>query len=267
MDDVIRVDQVWGEAGAVRWSGAVPLSFRLPAGSLAVVRTTSTLSAALFRLLLGFAGPSSGTITVLGMSPHLLDRAAARALRRRVGCVLDPDGLVANLSVRMNLVVPLVYAAGLPLAEAEARADGVLDVMHLTMWRDLRPAAIPVEMRQTAALARALCVRPELLLLDDPLASVDERETRRLVSLCRAQAGSILIATHGITGIVDELADAVWDWDDEGLRPAADRGSLPAELVRSARASAALGAAGTLRASQVVGGAAAGPEESMGAAV
>jgi ABC-type lipoprotein export system ATPase subunit len=114
-----------------------------------------------------------------------------------------------------------VFATGLEYEEAIARADNMLSVMHLTMWSDIRPASLPAEARQTAALARALCPRPSMLLLENPLASVDNKETRRLLSLCRAQAETLLIATHRGDSILQEFADAVWEWDDEGFRVAA----------------------------------------------
>jgi ABC-type nitrate/sulfonate/bicarbonate transport system ATPase subunit len=121
----------------------------------------------------------------------------------------------------MNLIVPLVFATGLEYEEAITRAESMLDVMHLTMWGDVRPAAMPAEVRQTAALARALSPRPELLLLENPLASVDNKETRRLLSLCRVQSETLLIVTHRYDSVLDEFSDAIWQWDEDGFRVAA----------------------------------------------
>ena len=117
--------------------------------------------------------------------------------------------------------MPLVFASGLTSTEAAERTDQILDIMHLSIWEQSRPASLPLEVRQTAALARALSSRPPLVLLENPLSSVDTRETRRLLSLCRAQCESLLIATHRKDGILHEFADAVWEWDDDGFRVAA----------------------------------------------
>lgn len=219
MDIVVDFNAVQGESNAVRWSQ--PVSFQIPRGGALLIRTNSTLSAPLFRLCLGFSEPRGGRVTVAGREPATLNRSDVRTLRRSLGCSLEPDGLVANLTLRTNLVVPLVYATGLELDEAVARAENVLDVMHLTMWGDTRPPSLPAEVRQTAALARALAPRPPLLLLENPLASVDARETRRLLSLCRVQSETLLIATHRRDGILHEFVDAVWEWDDDGFRVAA----------------------------------------------
>jgi ABC-type transporter Mla maintaining outer membrane lipid asymmetry ATPase subunit MlaF len=218
MDVVIDFQHVQGERRSVRFD--TPVSFKVERGQTHVIRTNSELSAPLFRLCLGFSEPSSGAVSVAGREPWTLDRAATREFRSGLGCALEPDGLVANLSLRMNIVVPLVFATGLEYDAAVVRADQMLDVMHLRLWADVRPASAPVEVRQTAALARALASRPALLLLENPLASVDDKETRRLMSLCRVQSETLLIATHRSDGILDQFADAVWVWDDEGFRVA-----------------------------------------------
>ena len=197
------------------------MSFQVERGKSVLIRTNSTLSAPLFRLCLGFSEPSAGAVSVTGRNPAALKRHDVRELRRSMGCALEPDGLVANLTLRMNLIVPLVFATGLEYEEAIARAESMLDVMHLTMWGDTRPASLPAEVRQTAALARALCPRPALLLLENPLASVDNKETRRLLSLCRVQSESLLIVTHRYDSVLDEFSDAIWQWDEDGFRAAA----------------------------------------------
>jgi ABC-type transporter Mla maintaining outer membrane lipid asymmetry ATPase subunit MlaF len=219
MDAVVDFNLVQGEKGAVRWHH--PVSFTLQRGTAHVIRTRSQFSGPLLRLCLGFSEPSSGAMTVQGTEPWKLARGPVRELRKGMGTVLDPDGLVANLSVRMNLIVPLVFATGLEFDVAQERAAQMLEVMHLNMWADVRPAGLPAEVRQAAALARALCPDPSLLLLENPLASLDNRETRRLLSLCRARVETLLIATHRSDSILHEFADQVWDWDDDGFRVAA----------------------------------------------
>lgn len=218
-DVVVDFNLVQGERASVRWPK--PVSFVLRRGALLLIKTKSAYSAPLFRMCLGFSEPSNGHVAVNGLAPSTLGRNDVRDYRRGIGTLLDPDGLISNLSIRMNLIVPLVYATGLEFEEAAARADQTLEVMHLTMWADQRPAALPTELRQTAALARALTPRPALMLLENPIASVDHKETRRLLSLCRMQAETLLVATHRNDGILHEFADEVWQWDDDGFRTAA----------------------------------------------
>ena len=219
MDVVIDFQHVQGEQRSLRWDA--PVSFQVQRGQTHIIRTTSELSAPLFRLCLGFSEPSSGTVTVAGKTPAALDRLETREFRRGLGTALEPDGLVANMSLKMNIVVPLVFAAGLDYDAASERATSILNVMHLSLWSEVRPASAPGEVRQTAALARALASRPPVLLLENPIPSVDNKETRRLMSLCRVQSETLLIATHRSDGVLEQFADAVWQWDDEGFRVAA----------------------------------------------
>jgi ABC-type methionine transport system ATPase subunit len=218
-DVVVDFNLVQGEQRAVRWPK--PVSFVLRRGALLLIKTKSEYSAPLFRMCLGFSEPSNGRVAVNGQSPAALGRNEVRDYRRGIGSLLDPDGLISNLTIRMNLIVPLVYANGLDFEEAATRTEQTLDVMHLTMWADQRPASLPAEVRQTAALARALSPRPALMLLENPIASLDHKETRRLLSLCRMQAETLLVATHRNDGILHEFADEVWQWDDDGFRTAA----------------------------------------------
>lgn len=218
MDIVVDLAFLQGERTSVRWPH--PVSLQLARGTAHVIRTKSEFSAPLFRLCLGFSEPTSGKVVVQGQEPWALSRTDIRDLRRSIGSCLEPDGLVANLTLKMNLIVPLVFASGLQFEDAMVRADQMLDVTHLTMWAEVRPASLPAEVRQTATLARALCLRPSLLLLENPLASVDNRETRRLLSLCRMQVETLLIATHRNDGILHEFAEVVWEWDDDGFRVA-----------------------------------------------
>ena len=111
MEVIVDFSHVPGERGAVRW--AKPVSFQVPRGSLLLIRTRSAFSAPLFRLALGFSEPLGGDVRVHGLQPATLERNEVRKLRRGIGSVLDPDGLVSNLTIRMNLVVPLVYATGM----------------------------------------------------------------------------------------------------------------------------------------------------------
>jgi len=219
MEVVVDFNAVQGERGSVRWER--PVSFQVPRGTLHLIRTRSTWSSPLLRLCLGFSEPVTGTVRVQGHEPWALGREAVRDLRRTMGCALEPDGLVANMTLRQNLIVPLVFASGLTTEQASERADKTIEIMHLTIWASSRPAALPLEVRQTATLARAIACRPNVMLLENPLASVDTRETRRLLSLCRAQVETLLIATHRKDGILHEFADAVWEWDDDGFRVAA----------------------------------------------
>jgi ABC-type methionine transport system ATPase subunit len=195
-----------------------PVSLRVPTGSFVTLVTTPTQAASLFRLALGLDLPAAGTIRVLDVDPHRLGRAALRRFRRRIGSCLLPDGLMANITVRANVVLPLVFGDGVSSAEAHARADEILTRFGLEEWADRRPSDLSPDTRQVAALARAVAARPELLLLHDPLTSVPNFEAHRLLRVCREYVPTILAAVHGEEEAVCTMADAAMAWDAQGYR-------------------------------------------------
>ena len=197
-----------------------PLSLVVEERSFLVVRTVPALGSRLFRLALGAERPASGSVNVLGESPADLSRSAIRILRKQIGSVLIPDGLVGNMSVWRNLALPLIFASGLEDDEVELRIERVVEAFGLDDIRTRRPANLPADVRQIVALARAVVGNPALLLLDDPLASVGTVETGRLIALCRHFAGTVIATTHRRNTVLYESADAVALWDEFGYREA-----------------------------------------------
>ena len=197
-----------------------PLSLSVREHTFLVIRTLPALSAELFRQILATERPAHGSVTVLGELPPTLSRRAIRQLRSRIGSVLMPDGLVANMTVRKNLALPLIFASGLSEDEVDERVDLALEVFGLKAISTLQPATLPPDARQIAALARAVVGSPKLLLLDDPLASVGTVETERLLAVCRQFASTVVATTHRRNAVLYDRADEIALWDEEGFRPA-----------------------------------------------
>jgi ABC-type transporter Mla maintaining outer membrane lipid asymmetry ATPase subunit MlaF len=195
-----------------------PLSLHVPAGSFVTLVTSPTQATAFFRMILGLEAPRAGAVRVLGESPQGLRRDALRMLRRRVGSCLLPDGLMANVTLRANVALPLVFGDGRDNDEADATAESVLAHFGLAEWADARPSDLAPDTRQVASLARAVAARPELLLLHDPLTSVTNIEAVRLLTLCREYATTIVAAVHGEDEAVCMMADGSAVWDERGYR-------------------------------------------------
>ena len=196
----------------------VPLSLRIPVGAFVTMVTSPSRAASLFRLLLAFDEPVTGTLRVLGEEPHGMRRHALRAFRRQVGSSLLPDGLTANITIRANFVLPLIFGDGLSSPAAHERVDEVLDRFGLTSVADRRPPDLSPDTRQVAALARAVVSRPALLLLHDPLTSVNNHEAVRLLKLSREYATSVVAAVHDEDEAVCQMADGAAVWDEQGYR-------------------------------------------------
>jgi ABC-type transporter Mla maintaining outer membrane lipid asymmetry ATPase subunit MlaF len=135
-------------------------------------------------LLLHAAGlmtPTRGTCRVFGCDTGAFNEAQL-AERLRVGFVFTGGKLFNQLTVAENVALPLRYQENLT---AEAAADAVgelLDWLELTPFADATPTNLAASWRQRAALARALALKPELLLLDNPLTGLGVRHRQWLLS-------------------------------------------------------------------------------------
>jgi ABC-type ATPase involved in cell division len=195
-----------------------PLSFRVERGTFATLVTTPSQAAALMRLVLALDTPAQGSIRVLGEEPHRMGREPLRRFRRRVGSCLLPDGLMANITLRANVALPLVFGDGCSNREAEERAEDILSRFGLARWADHRPSDLAPDTRQVASLARAVSARPELLVLHDPLTSVSNAEAVNLLATCHVYATTVVAAVHGEDEAVCLMADSAVVWDTTGCR-------------------------------------------------
>lgn len=119
--------------------------------------------------------------------------------RRRVALVFQEPRLLPHLDVTDNVAFPL-RAAGVGRRERRARGWALLDEVGLAALADRRVKGLSAGEQQRVALARALCAEPELLMLDEPLASLDpnRRESLRrlIVRLQRERGLTTLLITH-----------------------------------------------------------------------
>lgn len=214
----------------VRFTGALPawpnpewtepLDLAVARGEWLVVRTTPLRSAELLRMAAGLRdarGAAPDPVRVLGADPGNLPRRETLAFRRKLGVALQPDGLVSNLPLRVNLVVPLVYSGAMETRAAQIRAAEVLARLDVLEWANQRPASLPDDVRQVAALARALAPSPELLLIEDPLSSVKSRDAERVVRILRREVPTAIVTTFRRNDALYAAADRLATWDSRGF--------------------------------------------------
>ena len=146
---------------------------------------------------------------------------SVEALRRRVGMVFQTPN-VLPLSIARNVEMPLRVALGLSAEEAAARRDAALREVQL--WDEVHhrlhaPAAtLSGGQQQRLCLARALALRPEILLLDEPTASLDFKSAQRIETLLSELKTryTLLVVSHAL-GQAHRLADTVWMMRDGGI--------------------------------------------------
>jgi lipoprotein-releasing system ATP-binding protein len=175
-----------------------------PGQSLCVVGPSGCGKSTLLNVLGALEPPSSGEISLFGRNPFALPETALAAFRNReVGFVFQEHHLLPQCSVLENVLVPTLVAKGegVPApADLEARGRELLARVGLGERLDHRPAELSGGERQRAALARALVLRPRLLLCDEPTGNLDGASAKAVADLLfelhgREQAILVLV-TH-----------------------------------------------------------------------
>lgn len=128
----------------------------------------------------GFEVPTEGTVRVLGKEWASMDLPAQEALRQRIGCVFQKPGLMVNMTVFNNLVLPLRYHTALDEAAIRAKVQGMLEEFGIERFADRFPAQLSLGDARLAAMARALILDQDVLLIDQPVVGLDAEAIDRL---------------------------------------------------------------------------------------
>jgi NitT/TauT family transport system ATP-binding protein len=146
------------------------------------------------RMIAGLSKPTRGVVRRAWDAGAVIDRAP-------VGCVFQDPTLLPWSTVWSNVYLPL-RLAGQSRAEAAPSVDEALQLVGLAEFARALPRQLSGGMRMRASLARAIVTRPQLLLLDEPLAALDEITRNRLndelLALWRSHGWTALFITHSV---------------------------------------------------------------------
>lgn len=165
-----------------------------PAETVAVIGPSGCGKSTTLRAVAGLVGAVTGTITLTGRNVTTSDPA-----RRDIGLVPQNYAVFPHMSVAANIAYGL-RARGVDTTARRQRVRDMLELTHLSDLADRRPDQLSGGQRQRVALARALAIRPDALLLDEPLAALDPQLRgglrRELSSMLAATDCATLIVTH-----------------------------------------------------------------------
>jgi len=122
----------------------------------------------LLQVLAGLLIPQSGFFYI--NDQNVLDMSFEEFLpyRLAIGYTFDYGGLISNRTVYDNLMLPLAYHKLVSLTDAAERVEEIIKIFDIQKYAHERPAHIPGRVRKLTCLLRALVMRPQMLLMDDP---------------------------------------------------------------------------------------------------
>ncbi|MBB3750996.1 sulfate transport system ATP-binding protein [Mycolicibacterium sp. BK634] len=178
------------------------VDFVVPAGSLtALLGPSGSGKSTLLRAIAGLDQPDTGTITINGR-----DVTNVPPQRRGIGFVFQHYAAFKHLTVRDNVAFGLKIRKK-PKAEIKDKVDSLLEVVGLAGFQTRYPNQLSGGQRQRMALARALAVDPEVLLLDEPFGALDAKVREDLRAWLRRLHDEVHVTTVLVTHDQAEALD------------------------------------------------------------
>lgn len=215
------------------------VSLEIPKGQvLALIGPSGAGKSTLIRCINRLVQPTSGSVVLKELELTKLSSSALRRARRRMGMIFQEYALVERLTVMENVLSGRLgyvgfwrsYFRKFPSADIQ-EAYRLLDRVGLKHMADKRADELSGGQRQRVGICRALIQNPDLLLVDEPTASLDPKTSRQIMRLIQE-----LCSERGLTAIINihdvflaqmfsqrvvglELGSVVYDGKPEGLTP------------------------------------------------
>jgi sulfate transport system ATP-binding protein len=178
------------------------VSVEIPGGSLtALLGPSGSGKSTLLRVIAGLERPDGGTVEIDGR-----DATTLPPQRRGVGFVFQHYAAFKHMTVRENVAFGLKVARR-PRAEIRTRVEELLELVQLPGLADRYPAQLSGGQRQRMALARALAVEPQVLLLDEPFGALDARVRKELRAWLRRLHDEVHVTTVFVTHDQEEAME------------------------------------------------------------
>jgi len=221
----------WFGEGDARTHAVKDVSFEAYFGEmLYVVGPSGSGKTTMLSMISGILRPTSGTVRVEDADIWSLTEDQLAEFRlHRIGFVFQDYHLFPRLTTVENVAIPLILQ-NRPWDDALAEAGRDLEIVGLAARAQLPPVKLSGGEQQRVAIARAIVSRPDILIFDEPTASLDGDTGRNIVQFVREQLLSekrcIVIVTHDSR--IYEFADRIMRMED-GRLAALERNHLDAQ--------------------------------------
>ena len=205
----LEVDSLSRTFGAHKALDALSLTVE-SAHALVLIGPSGGGKSTLLRVLAGLETPDAGSVTLNGETMVFHEQALLQH-RRKTGVVFQSFNLFPHLSVLKNITLPLTAVHRKNEGEAQQIAMDLLRRFQLEGHACKKPAALSGGQRQRIAIARALAVQPQFLLLDEPTSALDPAMTAEVletIALLREQGRDFVLVTHEM-GFARQVSDQV----------------------------------------------------------
>lgn len=177
------------------------VSLALSAGeNAAILGPSGSGKSTLLHILGALDSPTSGSVALRGQNPFELDEPGLAKFRNHnLGFIFQDHHLLPQLTVLENVLIPAL-AEGRPSGEQVQRAKDLIERVGLAERAEHRPAELSGGERQRAGVARALLLKPLLLLADEPTGNLDRTTataiSNLLLSLQKEEQTILVVVTH-----------------------------------------------------------------------
>ncbi len=184
----------------------VGCSLEIPEGNWAsLIGASGCGKSTLLRILADIVRPTSGTALVGGVTPAEARAGRTFALVSQQSTMLPWRKILANVELGLEV-------AGVDKVERKRRAEEAIELVGLKGFEQAFPSELSGGMRQRAAIARALTLKPRFLLMDEPFGALDEITREKLnfelLRILKETSATLLLVTHSISEAII-LSDTV----------------------------------------------------------
>ena len=177
------------------------VSFTLHRGHTKIILGASGAGKSIsLKLILGLLKPDSGEVWVNGRQVDRLSEDELMKVRADLGMVFQEGALFDSLTVAENVGYKLYEETDLPLDQVRKRVEEVLGFVRLGQFIDRKPSELSGGQRRRVAIARAMAVKPSILLYDEPTTGLDpitsDTIDEEIVKLRDLEEVSSILVTH-----------------------------------------------------------------------